>query len=182
MSKELIRPLIEPLSEEEIQLICDEIQKKDPWYYHFFMFALNTGMRRSEILALTWHDVDFWKRREIIVPSAKRVHFRNPKTRRIPIDPTILSLLLDLCSPSRWVFQKTGKRMLGGTVTIFFGDLSRRLDIVVNSERMRLTYAANVYKDVQPSCREDWKEIQKRLGHTEVSTTRSYYQRKLGKL
>lgn len=170
---------MEPLKEEEIQIISEAIQKKDPWYYHYFMFALHTGMRRSEILALTWHDVDFWKRREIIVPASNRLHYRDPKVRRIPIDEKLLGLLLDLCSPSRWVFQKTGKRMLGGTVTIFFYELSRQLNIVVNSERIRLTYAIKIYNEIKPSSREDWKLIQKRLGHKEISTTKSYFQRKL---
>ncbi len=168
-----------PFTTEEIECICEAIHKKDPWYYHYFMFALQTGMRRSEMLALTWHDVDLWKHREVIVPDPKRPRQRNRDGRRIPIDQALLSLLLDLRSPSRWVFQKTGKRMLGGTVTTFFGVLGRQLNIPMSSERMRWTYAHNLYKKIQPHHREDWKKIQKLLGHKELWTTKNYYQRNL---
>ena len=72
--------------------------------------------------------------------------------------------------------------MLGGTVTIFFYELSRQLNIVVNSERIRLTYAVRVYNEIKPSSREEWKLIQKRLGHKEISTTKSYFQRNIENL
>lgn len=179
MMKEAPIPLVEPLNQEDIRQICDAIEKKDNWYYHYLMFALHTGMRRNEILALTWHDVDIWKNREIIVPNPKALRFQDPQARRIPINETLLGLLLDLRSPSRWVFQKTGKRMLGGTVTLFFRELSRTLDIQVNSERIRWTYAVNVFNQVNPASREDWQEIQKMLGHKDVSTTKSYFQRNM---
>jgi len=179
MNTNFPRPLVEPLSKEDIQIICDVIKKKDSWYYYYFMFALNTGMRRSEILALSWHDVDIWKNREIIVPDPKQPRIRDPEGQRITINETLLGILLELCSPSRWVFQKTGKRMLGGTVTLFFSELGRSLDMVVSSERIRLTYAVNIFNKVNPSNRDDWKKIQKMLGHKEISTTKSYFQRNM---
>lgn len=179
MTNELSKPLVEPLQEEDIRKICDAIEKKDKWYYHYFMFALHTGMRRNEILALTWHDVDVWKHREIIVPNPKLPNRHDVNARRIPLNETLLGLLLDLRSPSRWVFQKTGKRMLGGTVTLFFRELSRSLNISVNSERIRWTYAVNVFNAVNPSSREDWRTIQKIVGHKDVSTTKSYFQRNM---
>ena len=179
MNKELPRPLVEPLREKDIEKISDAILKKDKWYYHYFIFALQTGMRRYEILALTWHDVDMWKNREIKVPNPKSPHRRDRHARRIPINETLFGLLLDLRSPSRWVFQKTSKRMLGGTVTWFFRELSRSMNIQVNAERIRWTYAVDVYKRINPSSREEWRQVQKLLGHKDFSTTKSYFLRNM---
>ncbi len=182
MMKEVSKPLVKPLNQEDIGKICEAIEKKDQWYYHFFMFALNTGMRRNEILALTWHDVDIWKNREIMVPNPKSLRIRDPHAQHIALNETLLGLLLDLRSPSRWVFQKTGKRMLGGTVTLFFRELSRTLNIQVNSERIRWTYAVTVFNQINPSTREDWRKIQMMLGHKDASTTKSYFQRNMENL
>ena len=179
MKHELVKPLLEALSDKEIRKIGNAIKKKDPWYYHYFRFALHTGMRRNEILALTWHDVDMWKNQEIIVPNPQNPHQWDDKNRRIPLNETLLGLLLDLRSPSRWVFQKTGKRMLGGSVTLFFKELSQELGIAVHSERIRWTFAFNVFKEINPSSREDWRLLQKRVGHKDVSTTKNYFQRNL---
>ncbi|MBF0288080.1 MAG: tyrosine-type recombinase/integrase [SAR324 cluster bacterium] len=179
MKKELHKPQVDAFSEKEIQKICDAIKQKDEWYYYFFMFALETGMRRNEILALTWHDVDLWKKREITVPDPKQPRIRSPRFKKIPIDESLLGLVLNLTSPSRWVFQKTGKRMLGGTVTLFFKELSRELRIQINSRRMRKTYVTRLFKKINPSCREDWKKLQKIMGHKDISTTKSYFQRNM---
>ena len=175
-NEERIKPPVNPFTEEEIQVVCDAIKAKDAWYYHYFMFALHTGMRRSEILALTWHDVDLWQHRQIRVPNLKNPHL-DGNFRHIPINETVLGLLLDLRSPSRWIFHKTGKRMLGGTVTLFFTELSRSVGIQITSERTRWTFAMSVFKQIAPSSSKDWKELQKMLGHKDQATTVSYFQR-----
>ena len=174
-----IRPVIEPFSEKEIAKILKTIQAKDPWYGYYFRFALLTGMRRSEILSLTWNYVDMWLRKEITVPKARHQNNQTPSARRIPITPELLTLLLDLRSPSKWVFQKTGKRMLGQTVSLFFRELSRDLGIYVNSERIRWTFAMRAYQQIAPSTAKEWKQLQHILGHRDGSTTKSYFLRNL---
>ncbi|MGK5091705.1 tyrosine-type recombinase/integrase [Deltaproteobacteria bacterium TL4] len=176
-----LNPSVKPFDAKEIDKICEALLQRDPWYYNYFKFALYTGMRRSEILALTWHHVDLWQNRGLTVPNHNSPRFwEEDSVRIIDIDETLLGLLLDLRSSSRWVFQKTGKRMLGGTVTLFFTELSRTLGIQVTSERMRWTFSMKVYSAISPANREDWKKIQKILGHKDVSTTKSYFQRNIG--
>jgi integrase len=57
--------------------------------------ALNTGMRRGEILSLEWSDVDF-NNRLITVKDSK-----NRESRKIPMNPTLIRLLKDLKKESQ---------------------------------------------------------------------------------
>ena len=65
-------------------LRADEVQpflrSVDPAFYTFFLTAVLTGMRRGELLALTWTDID-WQRQIIRVQrSLDHAHFVLPKT------------------------------------------------------------------------------------------------------
>lgn len=57
------------------------------WLYPLLVMALHTGMRRGEILALLWKDVNFL-RRLITVQKSK-----NGEKRAIPISQTLLAVL-----------------------------------------------------------------------------------------
>jgi integrase len=68
-------------------------QARDHKYYMIFFLAVNTGMRRGELLGLKWEDIDFNKMRLEVKRQAQRtdegVVFTSPKTssgkRFIPI-------------------------------------------------------------------------------------------------
>jgi integrase len=55
-----------------------------------FVFALHTGLRKSEQFTLTWSDIDF-DRRVIIVP-----HPKNDRSREVTMSDTCLGLLRKL--------------------------------------------------------------------------------------
>jgi hypothetical protein len=52
-----------------------------------FCFAVHTGMRRGEILALTWAGLDFTRRTVTVFKS------KNGERRTIPVNQTVLDLL-----------------------------------------------------------------------------------------
>lgn len=54
--------------------------------------ALQTGMRRGEILSLTWHNIDFDNGYVYI----EYFRAKTKKTRKIPISGTLKDLLLSL--------------------------------------------------------------------------------------
>ena len=64
--------------------------------------ALNTGMRKGEILSLTWKDVDF--RNNVLIIRAS--NSKNKKTKRVPINSILRTLLLDLRKESLWFDKK----------------------------------------------------------------------------
>ena len=76
-------------SDEETRLRA-AIPKRCPGHLPAFVFALHTGLRKSEQFGLTWSDIDF-DRRVIIVP-----HPKNDRSREVTMSDTCLRLLRDL--------------------------------------------------------------------------------------
>jgi integrase len=77
---------------------------KDTPYYEIFYLALFTGMRRSELLALRWQDIDsilgqVHINRSVHVLKGGQIHFRTPKTaqgrRTIALTPSTLLILAE---------------------------------------------------------------------------------------
>lgn len=67
-----------PFTQKEVQAILENISS--PEARNYFLFALETGLRTSEQLALTWDDVD-WENRKVFINKAKvRAHLKAPKT------------------------------------------------------------------------------------------------------
>jgi integrase len=57
------------------------------WVGELVLFAANTGMRRGEILSLTWNGVDFARRTVTVFKS------KNGERRTIPVNQTVLEIL-----------------------------------------------------------------------------------------
>ena len=51
------KPLVKPFTKQQVTVILDWF--KNTHYYNYVYFALNTGMRPSEIIGLRWCSVDF---------------------------------------------------------------------------------------------------------------------------
>ena len=49
---------VQPLTREEAHRFLEITETKFPEWYAFFLFALRTGMRLGELLALQWSDLD----------------------------------------------------------------------------------------------------------------------------
>jgi len=67
--------------EERLLLACPS------WLQEIVIFALNSGMRRGEILSLAWEGVDLFRKTVTIFRS------KNGERRTIPINQTLLDLL-----------------------------------------------------------------------------------------
>lgn len=182
------RPEMQTWSEEDIARFIEAA--KDSSYYALFYTALFTGMRRSELLALRWQDVDLmlsqvYVSRSMHVLKGGRVIFRSSKTakgrRTVALPPSAILLLkehhekqnleramlgIPLTNDDLVFSQFDGKSLLPNTVTHAWIKLVRRAGLKpIRLHDTRHSHASLMLKQgVHP------KIVQERLGHATIST------------
>ena len=163
-------------------------------YYELFYLALYSGMRRSELLALRWSDLDLYFGELSINRSFHHLRdgsnvFRTPKTpkarRLISLTPSTAIILREhkqaqetqqilmgnVLSEEDLIFCKLdGAPFLPDTVTHVWIKLARRTGLKVRLHDARHTHATLLLKqNVRP------KVVQERLGHATIATTFDTY-------
>jgi integrase len=178
------------MTEDEINTFL-EAAKKTPYYLLFYL-ALFTGMRRSELLALRWCDVDLLLCQAHVTRSLHRLRtgeiiFRNPKTakarRMVSLPPSSAFLLQEhkdrqetqsgmLLKEDDLIFSDhEGKPLLPDTISHAWAKLVKRTGLShIRFHDARHTHASLLLKQsVHP------KIVQERLGHATISTTLDLY-------
>lgn len=165
-----------PTSEEETKIIAES---SDIWLFPYV--ALMTGLRKGELLALQWKDIDF-ERNEIRV--TKSVYHQNnapkiktPKT-EAGIRPVILlsSLRDKLISikgnPEDYIFSEDG-----GKTPYTKGEYERAMKaykaatgITTTAHSIRKRFATTA-----AASKMDAKVLQRVMGHTDITTTLGIY-------
>ena len=171
-----------------------EVAKGSP-YYELFYLALFTGMRRSELLALRWLDVDFIFSQIYVNRSLHRLRdgsyiLTEPKSeksrRTIALPPSVTLLLKDYqekrkqvaaalgvsLSDNDLVFSHLdGKPLRPNTVTHAWKVLAARAGLkIIRFHDARHTHASLMLKaGTHP------KIVQERLGHSSIAMTLDTY-------
>ncbi len=187
------RPEMHTLNEDDIQRVLTAA--KETQYYSLFFLALFTGMRRSELLALRWQDVDLLLCQAFVTRSMHQLRdgsiiFREPKTARsrrmISLSPSTAIELRDHHEKQKLAFamqgtafkddtlifcQSDGKPLLPNSVTHAWMKLVRRLGLKgIRLHDARHSHASLMLKQgIHP------KIVQERLGHSSISTTLDVY-------
>jgi len=163
-------------------------------YYGLFYLALFTGMRRSELLALRWQDIDFIYSqisvsRGLHVLKGHKIVFSPPKTasgrRTVALSPSA-SLILSEYREKReaenlllgkpindgdLVFNTLGNPLLPNTITHAWQKLIKRTGLrAIRLHDARHTHASLMLKQgIHP------KIVQERLGHSSIQITLDTY-------
>lgn len=168
--------VIKPASDEDEQKILSSDHK---WL--FPLFALLSGLRKQEILALQWKDIDF---DDDIISVTKAVEhvgqtpsIKSTKTvsgvREVPLLNILKQrLLTERGDPDAYIFsQSNGKTPL--TENQFERAYKKYCDevgITCSSRQLRHSYATvAVEEDIAP------KDLQNALGHADITTTMNVY-------
>jgi integrase len=170
------------LSDDEMRRLM--IQAKEDGFYEMFLLDLSTGMRRGELLALKWDDIDL-QSGEIRI--SKQVKIKNgqtvisaPKTknavRSIIVPPEITGILKEYKETvnSEWVFPSPIKDDAPRDPTACRKSLTKILERAgckhVRFHDLRHTFATNALKYGM-----DVKTLAATIGHASAETTLDIY-------
>jgi len=169
---------------------------KETPYYELFYLAIATGMRRSELLALLWRDVDLflcqiYVNRSLHHLTDGQIIYQQPKTakgrRMIALSPSTALMLkehqekqkiervkfgISLSNDDILVFcHNDGSPLLPDSVTHAWIKLTRRIGLRgIRLHDARHTHASLLLKQgVHP------KIVQERLGHSTIQMTLDTY-------
>jgi len=190
------QPEINFLTKHEIDELLKLAEKDDQWSYYFIYLAVNTGMRRGELLGLTWDHIDFKKqtiqvKQNLVRSKEDGVVIKSPKNRSsrrvIKIEKDDIKKLIELKkiqnenkllfgpeynNKHNFVFAKANGEMLyPNTATKRFSALAKKLNFGnVRLHDLRHSHATLMLQaGVHP------KVVQERLGHATITTTLNTY-------
>lgn len=179
-------PEINPFSKEDMDKILDSI--KDFYFYAVIYIARETGLRRGEILALKWKDINLDNNNIYIQRSVQEVRgeglsYKKPKNnssyRNLYVDDDTVKTLkeskkhhLEISHEDNLVFTfPDGSKIRPDYVTKKFKKILKNLNL--GSHRLhdlRHTHATELLQaGVNP------KIVQERLGHSKIETTLNIY-------
>jgi len=187
------RAEIHTMNEDDLYTFLEAAKKTS--YYVLFYEALFTGMRRSELLALRWCDVDLLLCQVYVTRSLHHLRtgeivFRAPKTakgRRMVSLPPSAALLLQEHRDKQEVQRAmlgiplkdddlifsdlAGKPFLPDTVSHVWSKLVKRAGL----EGIRFHDARHTHASLMLKQGAHPKVVQERLGHATISTTLDLY-------
>jgi len=148
------------LNDEELGRLFIELEKISPWYKPLAEFALETAMRRGELMSLLWVDVNFEKS-VAFLPLTK-----NGDSRYVPLSMKAIRILKSLPRDIEGRVFPLNK----GTVSILFLRASRRArieDIHFHDLRhMAITRLASIFSNPM--------ELASISGHKSLSMLKRY--------
>ena len=182
---------------EEIMDIRDAIEQEPMKYRVMFVFLAETGMRRGELMALRWDDID-WDRRVIHIRSNLQytpktgIYENTPKGgkgRKIKVSPDVLDYIREYkadeeqmremlsepgrpYNPENYLFHREdGSAMHPDSLYHWMRKVEARYNLPhLHPHKLRHSQASMLYAD-----NVDVVSISKRLGHAQVSTTQNVY-------
>lgn len=168
------------LTEDEYNKLLDTCLQVKPEFYPMLYIILNTGMRRGEIIALRWENVDFVRNKIYIKDSEYRAQLDTPKTitsiRDIDMHADVRKILLEQklkAGNSEFVFPNSkGGMFMGNNVTRrLFAPVMKASGIGhVRLHDTRHTYGSLLLENNAPV-----KYVQEQMGHSSCRVTLDIY-------
>jgi integrase len=170
------------LDREELQRFL--IQAEAEGYYELFLLDLSTGLRRGELMALRWDDLDF-KTGELNIDKQiydinGQIQLSTPKTkasiRKLVLPPAVVAVLKDYKETvhSRWMFPSPVKDDCPMTP----GSVRKRLQLILEHagcRHVRFHDLRHTFATLSLQHGMDVKTLSAMLGHVSAATTLDIY-------
>ena len=127
------------------------------------IIALNTGMRRSEILSLKWRDVNFGQQSIYIADS------KSGRCRKVPMNGMVIETLREFTRSPEFIFMNGGTEHIKDVKTAFHSACRRAEINGVRFHDLRHTAASKMIE-----AGADVVSVSKILGHADLRMTLRY--------
>lgn len=154
------------LTDDEIGALleaCKQERAKAPHLFPIILLALDTGLRKGELLALRWDDLDL---------SRRQLHVRRRKTKSrsmIPMTKRAAAALRTIRRRGPYIFAHPDGSLLGNVRRSFDTALKRAGLDRIRWHDLRHTFASRL---VQRNA--NLFEVQELMGHRSLAMTRRY--------
>lgn len=184
------------LEQDDCLLLMELLEKESIKYRTFYLLALFSGMRRSELIGLTWADVDwehnviYVKRSTVIIDKSELVT-KNPKTsksrRAIYLDPPVMEMLKEYQAwqdsekeiwADQWIdsdrlfTKRNGSIMSPDTASQWFRKFLKRQENLPSATLHSLRHSNAT---IRIASGVDIATVSASLGHSKVTTTVNIY-------
>lgn len=161
---------------DEERRFIDEIENNQ--YRLLYLISLYAGLRRGEVCALTWENIDIENRiirvKDAATRKGKGYEIGNTKTansvREVPISTVLYTVLIGVEKKSGFVYSNNGKMVNADVVTMDFTATMKKLGMSHTFHQLRHTFATR--------CGEkgiNIKVVQAWMGHSKTDITVNTY-------
>ena len=144
----------------------------DPFWKPFLRFVYHTGLRKGELINLTWQKVDLGAD----VPTIKIISVdewttKTKRSRTIPLNKNALSIIKhQIDRDPKFVFvSKKGEKIHPNTPYVAIKKALKDLNLKGDVHKLRHTHASQLVMEGK-----NIFEVQKLLGHSKIETTQIY--------
>lgn len=169
-------------NQEEIKTVLEVAEKHYPDFYPLLFTAIFTGMRRGELLALTWNDINWQTRKIKVSKSLFKGQINSPKTsnsvRTVDMSNELIKVLKEWklkCphSENELIFPNQEGNYLDADNMVkrrFIPVLKKAGVNIIRFHDLRHTYASLLIAQNIPI-----KYIQRQMGHGSIQVTMDTY-------
>ena len=156
-------------SASELETLLFTIDDKD--IRDLVIFAVNTGLRRTELLTLSWEQVNF--KDKLVILDNRNNLTKSKKIRTIPLNLSAMQVVVERerAKTCNYIFTHLGKKIAPDKITRLFKEYVKSAEVnpQLNFHSLRHTFASwLVQKGVSIY------QVSKLLGHADIKTTEVY--------
>ncbi|MGB4590244.1 MAG: site-specific integrase [Clostridiaceae bacterium] len=184
-------------TKDELIAFLDIVEKSNnPKWYAIFRLLSFSGCRKGEILALTWEDLNFKKNtlnisKTLTLGLENKLIVQPPKTKKskrvLPMDERTMTIMKEWRSQQAKDMLKLGYNTLGKNQLVFTNlkntfinlpKVGQRLEFYCNKIHMKVITPhgfRHTHCSLLFEADASIKEVQERLGHSDIQTTMNIY-------